>query len=129
MSTVDILRRAALAFGALALLAGSPAPHLGKSETRCGWLINPTPANWWLIDAEGEWTIGEQGGYQAPGFDEAPWEGLREQVSVNGNYGYECVCMAVTSDPDTMTIARVISVRSKPLKACKDDPKLPSMDS
>ena len=119
----------------LAILAAAgacatiPAPLVAAVETRCGWLVNPTPANWWLIDAEGEWTIGEQGGYQAPGFDEAPWEGLREQVSVNGNYGYECVCMAVTSDPDTMTIARVISVRSKPLKACKDDPKLPSMDS
>lgn len=113
---------------ALSLLAATPAPLFAKAETRCGWLINPTPANWWLRDADGEWTIGEQGGYQAPGFDEAPWAGTREQVPVNGNYGYECACMAVTSDADTMTITRVISIRSKPLKACEDDPNLPSME-
>ena len=113
---------AALALAPVA--GGHPVP-----ETRCGWLINPTPGNWWLIDADGEWTIGEQGGYQAPGFADAPWEGVQERVSVNGNYGYECACMAVTIDPDTMTITRVISVRSKALQACKIDPKLPSMDS
>ena len=45
-----------------ALLAAAPAP-----ERRCGWLQNPTPANYWLIDRDGEWTIGAQGGYQAPG--------------------------------------------------------------
>jgi len=117
------------AFLAAALSLAPVAAGPALTETRCGWLINPTPGNWWLIDADGEWTIGEQGGYQAPGFDEAPWAGQREQVPVNRNYGYECACMAVTSDPDTMTIARVISVRSKPLQACKDDPKLPSMDS
>lgn len=108
---------------ATAVFAGTPA----LAETRCGWLFNPTPANWWLIDADGEWTIGIQGGYQAPGMFDAPWKGAREQVQVNGSYGYECACMVVTSDADTMTITRVISVRSKPLKACRDDPKLPSM--
>ena len=34
-----------------------------KFETRCGWLANPTPANYWFYDKDGEWTIGEQGGY------------------------------------------------------------------
>ena len=120
--------RPALLLAAL-LGAASCVTSPALAETRCGWLVNPTPANWWLIDAQGEWTIGEQGGYQAPGFDEAPWEGTREQVPVNGNYGYECACMAVTSDPDTKTITRVISVRSRPLKACRADPKLPSMDA
>ena len=110
-----------------ALLATAPAPLLAAVETRCGWLVNPTPANWWLIDADGEWTLGIQGGYQAPGFFDAPWDGTREQVSVNGSYGYECACMVVASEPDRLTITRVISVRSKPLKACREDPKLPDM--
>ena len=118
-------RRAVLA-GALALASLAASPAL--AETRCGWLINPTPANWWLQDVDGEWTIGLQGGYQAPGFDEAPWEGTREQVAVNGSYGYECACMVVTSDADTMTITRVVSVRSLPLRQCREDRKLPSMD-
>lgn len=30
-------------------------------ETRCGYLVNPTPANWLLKDAEGTWTISRQG--------------------------------------------------------------------
>ena len=119
------MRPSLLITAILAATACGAAPAL--AETRCGWLVNPTPANWWLIDADGEWTIGEQGGYQAPGLDEAPWTGAREQVPTNGNYGYECACMVVTSEPDTMTIARVVSVRSKPLKACEDDPELPDM--
>jgi hypothetical protein len=31
------------------------------AETRCGWLQNPTPANWWLTDRDGTWTISAQG--------------------------------------------------------------------
>lgn len=112
----------------LALVAATASPALALSETRCGWLVNPTPANWWLTDADGEWTLGIQGGYQAPGLFDVPWSGQREQVNINGSYGYECACMVVTSDADTMTITRVVSVRSKPLKACEDDPKLPSMN-
>ena len=26
-----------------------------KPETRCGWFSNPTPANAWLTDKNGEW--------------------------------------------------------------------------
>lgn len=38
-----------------------------RLETRCGWFANPTPANAWLLDRHGQWTIGLQGGYQAEG--------------------------------------------------------------
>lgn len=31
-------------------------------ENRCGWVDNPTPANWWLTDRDGEWVIGVPGG-------------------------------------------------------------------
>ena len=30
----------------IAMLAAAPA------ERRCGWLHNPTPANWWLVDRD-----------------------------------------------------------------------------
>ncbi|MGL4666856.1 MAG: DUF4087 domain-containing protein, partial [Saezia sp.] len=33
------------------------------AEWRCGWLENPTPANQWLIDRDGAWTISLQGAY------------------------------------------------------------------
>ncbi|HRB21197.1 MAG TPA: DUF4087 domain-containing protein [Nitrosomonas sp.] len=36
-------------------------------EKICGWFDNPTPANAWLTDHHGEWTIAVQGGYQAEG--------------------------------------------------------------
>ncbi|WP_413167911.1 DUF4087 domain-containing protein [Capilliphycus salinus ALCB114379] len=36
-------------------------------ETRCGWLTNPTPANCYLKDTDGSWTLSVQGGYQASG--------------------------------------------------------------
>ncbi|MBL7685903.1 MAG: DUF4087 domain-containing protein, partial [Deltaproteobacteria bacterium] len=38
-----------------------------KYETRCGWIDNPTPANWDLTDRDRTWTIGVQGGVQAEG--------------------------------------------------------------
>lgn len=110
----------------LAALALASAPSV---ETRCGWLVNPTPANWWLTDADGTWIIGVQGGYQAEGFGETPWEGTSEQVKTNGNYGYECACMRVISAPETMQITRVLSVRSLPLSRCKEDPNLPDAPS
>ena len=45
----------AVAFLALAML---PAR---ASENRCGWLVNPTPGNWWLTDRDGTWTLATQG--------------------------------------------------------------------
>ncbi|HYG29015.1 MAG TPA: DUF4087 domain-containing protein, partial [Allosphingosinicella sp.] len=54
----------ALLFLAAAALAAAPQ---SPTQRRCGWLDNPTPANWWLTDRDGEWLIGAQGGYQAPG--------------------------------------------------------------
>src|SRR5262245_20967552 len=44
--------------------AAEPGPSTAKFERRCGWVDNPTPSNWWLVDRDGEWEIGLQGGYQ-----------------------------------------------------------------
>lgn len=92
------------------------------SETRCGWFVNPTPANAWLIDRDGEWTISVQGGYQAEGdypeFESDQW------VETNGHYGYGCACMEVTTDRNQMKILSIISSTAKPLSACRKDKKL-----
>src|SRR4051812_16771245 len=70
---------AALASG---IAAAKPA---AKRETRCGWFDNPTPANATLTDADGEWLISEQGGYQAEG-DWPPTD--KSWVHTNGgSYG------------------------------------------
>lgn len=95
-------------------------------ETRCGWFENPTPANADLIDKDGEWTIGVQGGDQAegdwPAFTDKQW------VKTNGNYGYGCACMQVTVNRKTFDIVKIISAKARPLSACRKDPALKSKE-
>ena len=105
----------------LALLA---AGQSRPAETRCGWLQNPTPANWWLVDRDGEWLLGAQGGYQAPGMDEMPDMSTAGWAEVNGSYGYGCACLRVTVDPRTHRVTRLISARPVPLRQCQADPHL-----
>jgi Protein of unknown function (DUF4087) len=116
-------RRALLtAIGAAATLLVHPAL---AAENRCGILTNPTPANWWLRDRDGEWTIGAQGGYQAEGIENIP-ESLFEHgwVRTNGSYGYRCACLSVETDRKTMRVRRVLSGRPLPMRRCDADPAL-----
>jgi uncharacterized protein DUF4087 len=108
-----------------ALLAAAPAA--AAPQTRCGWLQNPTPANWWLIDRDGEWLIGAQGGYQAPGMDDMPDMSSGGWVEVNGHHGYGCACLSVTTDTRSRRIARIVSARPLPLRQCRADPRLPRL--
>jgi hypothetical protein len=93
-----------------------------KFENRCGWLENPTPANVWLTDKDGEWLIGTQGGYQAEGdwgdFPDDKW------VKTNVNYGYGCACLSVTVDRRAKRILKIKSATIKPLSACRSDAAL-----
>ncbi|HYG47958.1 MAG TPA: DUF4087 domain-containing protein [Allosphingosinicella sp.] len=106
----------------------SPAPvriaAAPEGKRRCGWLSNPTPANWWLADAEGEWILGSQGAEQAPGMDEMPDMSAAGWVETNGHYGYGCACMTITADADGKVI-RIADAQPKPLKQCQADRKLP----
>ncbi len=96
------------------------------SEIRCGWLQNPTPANWWLIDGDGSWTISAQGGYQAKGMDNLPsLDDERQYVRTNGYYGYGCACLRVATDSSQMRITRILSGEQLPLRTCRQDPNLP----
>ena len=94
----------------------------GKFENRCGWFDNPTPANAWLEDKDGEWEIGIQGGYQAegewPDFSDDQW------VKTNVNYGYGCACLKVTVDHKNRRVLKIASATAKPLSACRKDPAL-----
>ena len=98
----------------------SPTPAF--IETRCGWFVNPTPANAWLIDAADEWIIGTQGGEQAdgnwPAFKNSQW------VKTNGNYGYGCACMRVTTRKSDSRITRIHSGYARALSACRSDKAL-----
>ena len=107
--------------GEARLLEGSEEPRF---ETRCGWFVNPTPANIWLYDREGEWTIAVQGAYQLesewawPDFKPGQW------VQTNGNYGYGCACMRMQVDKETHKVVAVKSSRARPLSACRRDRSL-----
>lgn len=105
----------------------APKP-VAAAARRCGWLHNPTPANWWLVDRDGQWVLGSQGGDQAPGMDEMPDMSAAEWVETNGSYGYGCACMDIVADPATGQVLRVSGAAPKPLARCRADRKLPSPD-
>jgi len=88
-------------------------------ENRCGTLINPTPSNWWLNDRDGEWNIAEQGGRAAKNMDRIPDVPDRQWIKTNGSYGYTCACMNVEVDRRAMNITSILSVKLRPLRACR----------
>ncbi|GAA3112172.1 hypothetical protein GCM10010520_65530 [Rhizobium viscosum] len=94
------------------------------AETRCGWIQNPTPANWWLDDAQNTWTIMTQGsGHEPEGMDLIPDISEHDYVKTNGNYGYACACMGVETDGKER-ITRILSFRQLALAKCRNDKAL-----
>jgi hypothetical protein len=112
---------------AVALLSGHPgavgASEAAQFEWRCGWLDNPTPANVWLYDREGRWTIGVQGGHQAEGDLPAPGPGQWVRTNV-GEYGYGCACLQVRVNKETHEVLEIKSGRARTLAACRRDRSL-----
>ena len=100
-------------------LTGATPSAMQNSEMRCGWFSNPTPANASLFDADAEWLIGVQGGYQADG--DWPEFGPKEWVKTNVHYGYGCACMRVQVDRAEKKVIRIESARARPLSACRKD--------
>lgn len=116
---------------AMSLIAITPAI---AAETRCGWYMNPTPGNLWLMDKDATWTITSQGdadGEGAKGIDNAPEFDEKQFVETNNpgsGYGYGCACMSVTVDRPEERITEIFSGEIKPLSVCKADKSLPSPD-
>jgi hypothetical protein len=102
-------------------LEESTTPQL---ETRCGWFSNPTPANIWLHDRDGEWTIGVQGGHQVE--DDWDWPDFKrgQWVKTNGNYGYGCACLQLRLNKATQEVLEIKSSRARPLSVCRQDRSL-----
>ena len=96
------------------------------AETRCGWIDNPTPANYWITDSEATWIMSVQGGFQAQGLDELAYPDQKEYVKRNGNYGYWCGCVSVVSRRSDHHILKIMSSRAKKLRDCLQDPNLPN---
>lgn len=101
------------------LHAAVAAPSAPAARLRCGWFDNPTPANAWLHDRDGEWTVSIQGGHQAdgdwPAFKASQW------VNTNVHYGHGCACLKVEADAKTHEVNRILSARARPLGTCRAD--------
>ena len=96
------------------------------TEKRCGWLVNPTPRNWWLIDAAGWWLIIRQDRDTEPaGMDLIPDLTVKDWVVTNPpSGGYACACLFVETNGGQKRVTRILSVKQKPIAACRADPKL-----
>jgi hypothetical protein len=108
--------------------SSAPAPpnttDTNATQTRCGWLDNPTPANWWLVDRDATWIIGVQGGYQADGIDRIPDFGSKWKVTNAGSHGYGCACLRVKVDAPHKQVLTIEAVSVLPLQRCQHDAHL-----
>jgi hypothetical protein len=111
-----------------ALLAAQPA----QAETlrRCGWFVNPTPGNFVLQDADGNWWIQMQGSPPAPGFegalDRAQPFGTEWVNENTGGYGYGCACLdGIFGAPGSSEVLSLTRMKPLPLAQCRNDPALP----
>lgn len=95
-----------------------------SKENRCGWLENPSPANYWLTDKDGEWTISTQGKQGAAGMDKLVGFSNTEFIKTNGVYGYGCACITVDSDHNIKKILTIYQFKSLPIRQCKIDKTL-----
>jgi hypothetical protein len=114
-------RTGLILLAAAALVSATPAQS--RPLKLCGWISNPTPANWSLIDRSGEWIISTQGGRQAEGVD-LPDFG-KAWVRTNGYHGYGCGCLTATVDEKARDILSIAAAQVLPLATCRKDRNLP----
>lgn len=111
------------------MLIGLSAPAWA-AETRCGWVENPTPANYWIVDNAGTWVISTQGGRQAEGDLAFPSDSANDYVATNGHYGYFCACIEATADATSSPrqVTKIHKAWVLPLSRCLNDKSLPNPD-
>jgi hypothetical protein len=110
----------------LALAAAEAAP-----ENRCGWVVNPTPGNWWLTDRDGDWILATQGSdREALGMENIGDISAGDYKAVNGNYGYACGCMKVETEVSggQRYVTAVYSFKQGKLAQCAKDKALPPVE-
>jgi hypothetical protein len=95
-------------------------------EIRCGWLDNPTPANVWLVDKEGQWVISTQGlenslSDQSMDLVYQAFKNERQYVRTNGNHGFSCACLTLETDKSDHSVTHVSESKQLDLKRCLED--------
>ncbi|WP_203141921.1 DUF4087 domain-containing protein [Marinobacter mangrovi] len=90
-------------------------------EYRCGWLDNPSPGNYWLIDRDAVWVIAEQGGKRAENSEFLTPTDESEFVNMNHGYGYSCACISAETDENHHSVNSIIFYKQLPLIRCNTD--------
>jgi hypothetical protein len=111
-----------------AAASSSSAPPLSTPENRCGWYVNLTPGDLWLVDRQATWILTSQGDVQGPAavdVEKAPDFDRTQFHAVQGDYGYGCACISVDVDPATDLVTKVHGGKALPLATCKADRSLP----
>lgn len=112
-----------------ALVVFSATAAMAAPENRCGWVVNPTPGNWWLTDRDATWIMASQGSDEgAVGMENIGDISAGDYVASNGNYGYACGCMKVETDAASERILAVYSFKQLPISKCERDKSLPAAE-
>ena len=121
-----------ICFIVLAMAATSAVAQ--NTERRCGWVDNPTPANWWILDRHDDWELSRQGGSSmssSNGFWDLPDDAFHfgdDWVHFNDfngyGYGYGCVDGHFV---DGFAVS-VEAMELLPLARCEMDPALPQRE-
>ena len=108
---------------------GSSATAAASAEQRCGWLANLTLLDLWLIDKDTTWIITSQepGSKDADGLERVPEFSEDEFVATQGDHGYGCACLDVSTDPASERITEVFGGKILGLRQCRNDKSLPPL--
>jgi len=98
-------------------------------ESRCGWLENPSPANYWFTDKDGEWTISIQGDKSAIGMEKLAGFPDNEFIQTNVGYGYGCACITIDTNFGKREVIKIYKFNPISLQRCKSDKKLKNKTS
>lgn len=109
--------------------AATEATASPAREHRCGWLANLTPNDLWLVDRDKTWTITAQlaGGDDAKGVEKVPDFVKKDFVTTQGDYGYGCACLDVTTELASERITEVFGGKILPIRQCSKDKSLPAL--
>ncbi len=117
---------------ALSVLVLAPVFASATTDVRCGWYANPTPANHWITDGQGDWIIMSQGSHQAQGSETIAMNTEDKKLWVKTSptgYGYGCACATVTYDlvpgQKYQLVKSLRNLRQQALKICRTDKNLP----
>jgi Protein of unknown function (DUF4087) len=95
-------------------------------EVRCGWLDNPSPNTWWLVDKDDEWNITQslESGLSAESWEKLPKFTPDQLSKKNRAIKHGCACLTVDVNSEGY-VSKIYSSQVLPLSACRKNKELP----